>query len=504
MRRSPRASIGRRGRRPACAWPTVAALGVTLTLLLAAQTPAGAFPNGSPAAQAQWYLSQDRAWDAWPSQPTLAPVKVAVIDSGIDAGAPAFAGRIAAGRSFVGGSWRVDSTGHGTFIAGIIAANPAGGNGVAGLAFNAKLLVAKVVDNFGIIPPTAEAAAIRWAADEGAGVINLSFGGQRDPNDAELNMFSASERDAVEYAYAHGSVVVAAVGNGTNAPRQPWPYADWPAALPNVLGVAALARDGSVPAFSDRDPLYVDIAAPGAGIFSTIPRNLVEATLPGCAGNATSPCGPTEFQEGDGTSFAAPQVAAAAALLLGVDPRLSPDQVDWILERSATDMTAADGCSVCPPGRDELTGWGRLDVARAVAFVRNGIALPPPDRLEPDDDTGGQAHELGALPATLTGSEDFWDDPIDVFAVGLRAGETLSATLTSADRVTLRLWRPGTPSLREAGAESLAASSSPARGSQRLAYAVSAGGRYYLEVVDRSPQRARVSYRLSAALTTAP
>lgn len=91
-----------------------------------------------------------------------------------------------------------------------------------------------------------------------------------------------------------------------------------------------------------------------------------------------------------------------------------------------------------------------------------------------------------------------------MFAVGLRAGETLSATLTSADRVTLRLWRPGTPSLREAGAESLAASSSPARGSQRLAYAVSAGGRYYLEVVDRSPQRARVSYRLSAALTTAP
>src|SRR5207247_3171482 len=72
-------------------------------------------------------------------------VKVAVVDSGIDYGHPEFAGRILAGRSFVGGSWKRDTDGHGTFVAGLIAADPANGQGIAGMAFNAKLLIAKVV-----------------------------------------------------------------------------------------------------------------------------------------------------------------------------------------------------------------------------------------------------------------------------------------------------------------------------------------------------------------------
>ncbi len=368
-------------------------LGALAVLSLGASTrPAAAFPNSQPDAARQWYLNEDQAWSAWRTRPKLAAVKVAVIDSGIDAGAPAFRGRIAAGRSFVGGSWRVDREGHGTFVAGIIAADPFSGAGIAGIAFNAKLLIAKVVDDAGVIPPAAEARAIRWAANEGAGVINLSFSGQRDPDDPDLNFYSQSERDAVEYAYAKGAVVVAAVGNGTNAPRQPWDFADWPAALPNVLGVAALNRDGSVPNFSNRDPRDVDIAAPGSGIFSTIPRALERSDVPGCLGVAYSNCGPAEFRNGNGTSFAAPQVSAAAALLLGLDPGLTPDQVDWLLERSATDSTPSTGCRPCTVGRDPLTGWGALVVARAVAELRAHLALPPPDRLEPDDDTGNQSH----------------------------------------------------------------------------------------------------------------
>src|SRR5581483_3267219 len=105
----------------------------------------GAFANPAPFAAQQWYLEQDRAWNYWSTKPTLASVKVAVIDSGIDSGNRAFDGKIAVGRSFVGGKWNRDESGHGTFVAGLIAAEPADGEGISGIAFNAKLLVAKVV-----------------------------------------------------------------------------------------------------------------------------------------------------------------------------------------------------------------------------------------------------------------------------------------------------------------------------------------------------------------------
>src|SRR5262249_55875959 len=152
------------------------------------------------------------------------------------------------------------------------------------------------------------------------------------------------------------------VGNGTQAPSMPWPFANYPAALPHVIGVAALNQDGSVPRFSNRDPVFVDLAAPGSGIVSTIPRQLIDPTRPGCTATPYSECGPLEFRNAIGTSFAAAQVSAAAALLLGQDPHLTPDQVGWLLERSARDVKPATGCSPCAPGRDPLTGWGRLDV----------------------------------------------------------------------------------------------------------------------------------------------
>ena len=89
------------------------------------------------------------------------------------------------------------------------------------------------------------ARAIRWAVDRGARVINLSLGGLRDPFDPNRQLLPL-EASAVEYAVRKGAVVVAAVGNGDQAREQPWKYASYPAALPHVLGVSALARDGSV------------------------------------------------------------------------------------------------------------------------------------------------------------------------------------------------------------------------------------------------------------------
>src|SRR5262249_39728939 len=157
-------------------------------------------------------------------------------------------------------------------------------------------------------------------------------------------------------------------------------------------GVSAVRRDGSVPDYSNRDAVYVDIAAPGDDMFSTIPSSLV-ADDSGCT-DPYSNCGPLELRAAIGTSFAAPQVAAAAALLLGVDPSLTPDQVSYILERSADDSSTLSGCGACPAGRDALTGWGTLDVASALTRLSSTLPLPPPDKYEPNDDAGPWAHTL--------------------------------------------------------------------------------------------------------------
>ena len=222
-----------------------------------------AFTPNDPLISRQWYLGRIHAFDAWSQLPTLASVRVAVLDSGIDSGHPDLQSQIADGRSFVSSSWESDTNGHGTFVAGEIAAALNNGTGIAGIGFPVELLIAKIVRADGTISPDAEARAIHWAVDRGARVINMSFGGVRDPHDRSLDTYSPLEAAAVQYAVSKGVLVVAAVGNADSAPTEPWGYAGYPAALPHVLGVSALNRDGTVPNFSNRDSRYVDIAAPG-------------------------------------------------------------------------------------------------------------------------------------------------------------------------------------------------------------------------------------------------
>ena len=466
---------------------------------LAVPAAAAAFANTEPDAAKQWYLDQDQAWSFWPVMPQLFPVKVAVVDSGIDGSHPDLMGRVVAARSFVGGTPFRDDEGHGTFVAGEIAANPANATGIAGLAFNARLVIAKVVATSGDVPLSAEVAAIRWAADEGARVINLSLGGVRDPLDPAVDQYSPLEQAAVDYAYAKGAVVVAAVGNSTQAPRTPWSYATYPAALPHVLGVSAVREDGSVPSYSDRDAVYNDLAAPGDGIFSTIPTNLV-ASSPECGGDPYSDCGPPEFRDAIGTSFAAPQVSAAAALLLGQDPGLAPEQVMWLLERTADDASALTGCSECATGRDPFTGWGTLDVAAALGRLSSGLPLPPLDHYEPNDDAGPWAHALPPLPRTIEASLDFWDDNVDVYRVRLAEGQKLYARLTPETNaaVHLALWAPGTRRVDPLDPHNVRLTRSTSNGLQaRLAYRARVSGTYYLEAKLVSPTHDPVQYRLA-------
>jgi subtilisin family serine protease len=469
---------------------------------LAVPAFAAAFPNTEPLAAKQWYVERDHAWDYWAAPPQLFPVKVAVIDSGIDGTHPDLAGRVIAARSFVGGSPFRDTSGHGTFVAGEIAANPTNNLGIAGIAFNAELIVAKVVTPDGEVSLPAEVAGIRWAVAEGAKVINLSLGGVRDPLNPGLDSYSPLEQAAVEYAYSKGVVVVAAVGNGPQSPATPWNYASYPSALPHVLGVSADTQTGAVPDYSNRDAIYNDLSAPGDDIFSTIPTNLVTSGTT-CADGPYSDCGPTEFRDAIGTSFAAPQVTAAAALLLGQDPKLTPDQVSYLLERSADDADAATGCNFCPPGRDMYTGWGTLDVNAALVSLTSGTPLPRPDRYEPNDDAGPWSHAIPPLPTTVSASLDYWDDDVDVYRVYLKKRQRLFARLTPAvaAKVPLSLWAPGTQHVEglHVVIKDLAARSRRVAGQVRLSYVAPKTGIYYLEAKLGTQTRDPLQYGLSVS-----
>jgi subtilisin family serine protease len=409
-------------------------------------------------------------------------VRVAVVDSGVDNTNPDLASRIVGGKSFVGGSPYVDRQGHGTFVAGVIAAAADNGVGIAGIGLSAQLLVAKIVTPDGRIPIEDEAAAIRWAADHGARVINLSIGGVRDPGNLNRDTYSALEASAVRYAYGKGAVLVAAVGNADQSPTEPWPYASYPAALPHVVGVSAYGRGGAVPAFSNRDAIYNDLSAPGQDIFSTFPRALT-AQRPTCAEQGYSSCGPDDYRHAEGTSFAAPQVSGAAALLLGLSPTLGPDQVSALLEHAAVDANATNGCRKCPLLRDPLTGWGRLDIADAVAALTG--PLPAADRLEPNDDAGAEARTLSARTIRVRATLDYYDDPQDVYRIRLAAGQrvTLRTTGPSGTNTNLLLWKPGTQRVGDSRSKTFRAAQSLGPGAtERIAYRAQKAGWYYVEL----------------------
>jgi subtilisin family serine protease len=437
------------------------------------------FEPNDPFLARQWYAAQNRAFESWTELPPLAPVRIAVIDSGVDGTHPELRGRVAASKSFVAGSATVDTQGHGTFVAGLLAAQTNDGVGIAGLAPPAELLVAKVVGPERSIPVEAEAKAIRWAVASGARIINMSLGGVRDPGDPSRDTYSQLEADAIVYAVSKRVLVVAAVGNSDQSPSQPWPYASWPAALPHVLGVSALSRSGGSPSFSNRDPQFNDIAAPGEDILSTFPLALT-AEHPDCLEQGYSSCGPEEYRSAEGTSFATPQVTAAAAMLLATSPALTPDQVVALLEGSAVDAVPANGCLACAIGRDRFTGAGRLDQVAMLDLLKAGE--PPRDRYEPNDDGGASAYPLFGRRRQVDATLDYWNDRNDVYGVFLRAGERLVATAgaSTSVRPAFALWRPGTQTIDQASVKVRRLAARPP--GVTLTYRARATGWYVLHV----------------------
>ncbi|HWS32322.1 MAG TPA: S8 family peptidase [Actinoplanes sp.] len=296
-------------------------------------------PAGSDTYRAQqWDLGKIRATDAW-QRTTGAGVTVAVIDSGVDAGHPDLAGHVLSGYDALTGKEgpTTDVHGHGTHVAGTIAAVAGNEIGVAGIAPDVKILPVKVLSDSGSGNMSDTAEGIVWAADHGAQVINMSLGGT-----TKVTAVS----NAVKYARSKGVTVVAAAGNSR---REGSPTA-YPAADAGVIAVAATDSSDQVGFYSNAGT-YVDVAAPGTGIVSTYPA------------------AKGSYKSMSGTSMAAPHVAAVAGLLKSLNSALTPDQIESALKKSAVDLG--------PKGADTDFGSGRIDAVAALDAAAP-VAKPAP------------------------------------------------------------------------------------------------------------------------------
>lgn len=290
---------------------------------------AAAASGGDPYRSQQWALDTLEVPTAWAIS-TGAQVDVAVIDTGVSGTHIDLAGKVCSGVAFLNstgvaqlGQGATDPHGHGTHVAGTVAALRDNGVGVAGVAPSARIIPVRVLDAQGNGSSSDVARGITWAVDHGAEVINLSLGGPH----------SQAVQTAVDYAESLGVVVVAAAGNaGVGGPP------NYPAALEQVVAVASHEPNGAVSTFSTRGA-YVDVAAPGSGILST------------------SRDGSWVYMSG--TSMATPHVAGVVALLLDDEPGLTPLQVRERLNTTATDAGT--------PGHDTSYGWGRLNAVGALA-----------------------------------------------------------------------------------------------------------------------------------------
>ncbi|MFB7551457.1 type VII secretion-associated serine protease mycosin [Streptomyces sp. NPDC056154] len=291
-------------------------------------------------------MQADQMW----ASSTGENVTVAVIDSGVDASTPDLRGRVLKGRDLAAdspGDEHTDYDNHGTGMAGLIAGtgDSGGGGGAFGLAPSSKILPIRVRDNFGKVNGATGdeyfnddvSAGIRFAADNGAKVINISLG---------KNVGSQRLTDAVKYALGKGSLVFAAAGNSADEGNA----IEYPAGTPGVVGVGAVGKDLRRAKFSQHGP-QVDLAAPGVDM------------VHGCIGG-------TQLCKSSGTSDATAIASASAALIWSKHP-------DWTNNQVLRVMLNTAGGPISGDERTDYIGYG---------IVRPRIALKTPGDPGPADE----------------------------------------------------------------------------------------------------------------------
>lgn len=311
----------------------------------------------------QWHLPSVSAPQAWDVTTGSSTITIGVVDTGVDYTHPDLKDKCVAGYNFVDrSSDPMDDNGHGTHVAGIAAAVGNNSVGVAGVDWKARILPVKVLDSQGSGYDSDVAAGIRYAADHGAKVINLSLG---SPD------YSYTLAEAVRYAYNLGAVIVAASGNSGSS-------VNYPAAFDEVIAVGALDSNDKLAYFSCRGP-EIDLTAPGVSILSTIPGS---------------------YGKMSGTSMASPVAAGCASLVLASGRGYSPAQVKQALVDGAVDLGAT--------GFDNDYGYGKINAYASLAGEAPSPEPEPQPEPVPDEDTweppGPGGEKIWYLAEGYTGS----------------------------------------------------------------------------------------------------
>ncbi|EMY34119.1 peptidase S8/S53 subtilisin kexin sedolisin [Arthrobacter crystallopoietes BAB-32] len=250
------------------------------------------------------------AADAW-KVTTGGGIKVAVLDSGIASDNPDITPKVVARANFSNGVAGEDNYGHGTHVAGIVAAAH-NTEGVAGVCPDCTILDGKVLNDSGVSSTSGIANALNWAVNNGAKVINMSIGQRTSSRTLET---------AVNNAWNKGAVLVAAAGNTGSQSKI------YPAAYPNVIAVAATDNNDAKASFSTYGAKWVDVAAPGVNVYSTFPNH--DFVL---AKQYNRSWG---YDVGNGTSMSSPIVAGAAALAWSSHPGATNTSVRANVESTA-------------------------------------------------------------------------------------------------------------------------------------------------------------------------
>jgi subtilisin family serine protease len=310
-------------------------------------------PNDPAYSTNQWGLQKVQGPAAWDITTGSPSVIIAVVDGGVWGGHPDLVGKVLAGyNTFTGTSDASDESGHGTWVTGVVAAATNNGVGMAGMSWLSPVLPVKVCDSTGSCPYSNIAKGMTWAADHGAKVINLSLGG--------ASACGSTLQSAADYAWNKGVVVVAASGNSNTAV-----YA--PANCNNVVAVGATDSTDTRLSWSNYGSA-LDLVAPGTTILCT--------SLSG------------GYAWGSGTSFAAPFVSGAAALLMSRGA--SNSAAVSALTAGADDRGAA--------GWDQYYGSGRLNVDRALLALGAPTTPTPTATSTP----GATATPSATPPGTTT------------------------------------------------------------------------------------------------------
>lgn len=288
-------------------------------------------PNDTLYGRYQWNLPEIATEKGWNVTRGKNEIIVAVVDTGVQLDHPDLQGRLVPGTNIVDPSKPPeDDVGHGTHVAGIIAAQVNNNEGVAGMTWYTKIMPVKVLDSTGAGTTYSVAEGIIWATDHGANIINMSLGNYAD---------AQFLHDAVKYAHDRGVALVAASGNdNTDRPG-------YPAAYPEVIAVSATDPDETRAEYSNFGD-YIDVAAPGSSIASTYPGSRYAAL--------------------SGTSMASPHVAGLLSLVKAANPDLTNDQMADVIRKTARDFGAA--------GKDADYGYGQIDVDAAVKAASAGAS----------------------------------------------------------------------------------------------------------------------------------